>query len=110
MFFALEESIHVAFDESSPQNSGKGIFSDVSSIIIERLIDNKSSKEDPSPKIKQKDITEDKEERLYEDDTQETSNQLLQDWIITKHHTLHQILGDIIRGVSTRSEVNNFYK
>lgn len=41
---------------------------DVSSVITEKLINNESSKEDPDPKIKEKEITEYKEEKLYEDD------------------------------------------
>ena len=61
-------------------------------------------------KIKDKYITKDKEESLHDDDKQETSNQLPRDWIITKDHMLYQILDDIKRGVSTRSQVNNFCK
>lgn len=86
------------------------MYSDVSCIIMERLIDNESSKEDLDLKIKDKDITEDKLNILHEDDKQDTSNQLHRDWKIEKDHLLDQIVGDIKRGVSTRSHVNNFFK
>lgn len=106
----VEESTHVSFDESSPQKSGKGIYFDVSGVIMERLIKNKSSKEDLDPTIKDKDITEDKENKLYEDEKQETSNHLPRDWTIAKDHPLDQIMGDIKMGVTTRSHVNNLCK
>lgn len=106
----VEESVHVSFDESSPQKTRKGICSDVSGVIIERLIDNESSKEDPTYSKKDGDITEDKEESLHEDAKQETSNQLPQDWKIVRDYPLDQILGDIKRGASTRSHVNNLCK
>lgn len=97
-----EESIHVAFDESSPQKTGKGICFDISCVLMENLINKESTKEDP-PCRKDEDINEDKEESLHEDDKQETSKQLPLDWIIPKDHLLDQIQGDIKRGVSTRS-------
>lgn len=49
---SIKELINVAFDKSSPQKSGKGICYDVSGVIMERLINNKSLEEDPDPKIK----------------------------------------------------------
>lgn len=72
--------------------SQKGICSDVSGIIRKRLINNENSKEDLNLKITDKDITENKEESLHEDDKQETSNQLPRDWTIAKDHLLDQIL------------------
>lgn len=53
---------------------------------------------------------EDKEERLHEDEKQETSTQLPQDWTIAKDHSLDQILEDNKIGVSTRWQVNNLCK
>lgn len=85
---------------------GKGICYDISGTITENLINNESPKEDPlSPKDDV--INEDKEEISHEEDKQETSNKLPQDWTIVKDHPLDQILGDIKRGVSARSQVNN---
>lgn len=47
--YFIEELIPVAFDESSPQKSRNDISSDVSGVIIERLTDDESSKEDHTP-------------------------------------------------------------
>lgn len=48
----VEESIHVAFDESLPQKTWKCISSDVLGIITEKTIDDESSKEDLNPSTK----------------------------------------------------------
>lgn len=74
--FYLEESINVAFDESSPQKTWKCICSDVSGMMTEKLINDKSFKEDPPLSSKDEDIKKYKEESLHEDDKQEqeTSN------------------------------------
>lgn len=72
---SVEESIHVAFDESSPQKTGRVISSDISGLIIENLINYESPKEDPTPP-KDEDINEDKEEITHEEDKQDTSNYL----------------------------------
>lgn len=92
----VEDSNHISFDESSPEKAGKGICSNVSCIIMEKLINDESSKVDPPSSIKEEDIKEDKEESLHDDDKQEISNELSQDWKIPKDHPLDQILGDIL--------------
>lgn len=89
---------------------GKGICYDFIGVIMEKLINGESYKEDPSHSPKDEDIKEDKYESLYEDEKQETSNQLPQYWTISKDHMLDQILCDMKRGVSIRSHVNNLRK
>ena len=71
------------------------------------MINNENLKEDP-PSPKDEDINKDKKEISHEEDKQEISNQLDRDWKVAKDHLLDQIQGDIKRGVSTRSHVNNF--
>lgn len=79
---------------------GKAICSGVSSVITENLINEESFKEDLIPSKKDEDINGDKDGNLHDDGKQETSNQLSQDWTITKVHSSDQILEDIKRGVS----------
>lgn len=88
---SVEKSMHVSFDESSPQKMGNGICYDVSGIITEKIIDDESYKEDHTPSTKDEDIMKDKEESLHEDEKQETLNQLPQDWRIANDHPLDQI-------------------
>ena len=45
---------------------------------------------------------------LQEDDKKETSPSSPHDWITMRDHPLENILGDIRKGVSTRSQVSNF--
>jgi len=45
---------------------------------------------------------------LQEDEKQETSPSSPHDWITTRDHPLENVLGDIRKGVSTRSQVSNF--
>lgn len=65
---SVEESIHVAFDESSPQNMGKGILYDVSGLIMGNLIDDNIPKEDSPPKTNKEDTSKQKEETEQEGD------------------------------------------
>lgn len=95
---ALEEYVHVAFDECSPLKDGDNICSDILVLITEKFINDESFKEDPYPSSKDEDIKEDKEKILHENDKQDTSNQQPQDWTIVKDDPLYQILEDIKRG------------
>jgi len=45
---------------------------------------------------------------LQEDEKQETSPSSPHDWITTRDHPLENVLGNILKGVSTRSQVSNF--
>lgn len=44
--YSVEESIHVAFDESLTQNTGNGICSEFLRVITENLIDDNINKDD----------------------------------------------------------------
>lgn len=59
----VEESVHVAFDETTPQKSGKGSSSYVSGLIMENLVNNDFTKEDPPPPTEEN-IIKDKEGRI----------------------------------------------
>lgn len=84
---AIEEYIHVYFDETKPQKMGRGISSviDASGANKEDKVDDDVPKVDPP---KDEYINDDKEESEHEDDTYETSNQPPQYCIVTKDHSL----------------------
>lgn len=77
---------------------------------MENLISDAIPKEDPLPKMDEEYIIENKEEREQEEYKQDTSPRIPSNWIVTKDHLLDQILGDIRKGVSTISQVNNLCK
>lgn len=64
----------------------KDICYNILELITEKLINEESSKEDFAPLSKDEDNKEDREESLHEDNKQEISNHLPQDWTITKDH------------------------
>jgi len=103
----VENSIHVAFDEKPPQEVGKGIFGfDIARIDTEEIVEDGVQQEAPP-------TNEDNKEKecegdLQEDEKQETSPLSPHDWITTRDHPLENVLGDIRKGVSTRSQVSNF--
>jgi len=103
----VEESIHVAFDETPPQEVGKGTFGfDIAGIDTEEIVKDGVQQEAP-PKVKD---NKDKECEgdLQEGEKQETSPSYPHDWIATRDHPLENFLRDIRKGVSTRSQVSNF--
>ena len=103
----VEESIHVAFDETPPQEIGKGTFSfDVAGIDTKEILKDGDQQEAPPKNEDNKD--KEYEGDLEEDEKQETSPSSPHDWIITRYHPLENVLGDIRKGVSTRSLVSNF--
>lgn len=62
-----------------PKRRGNAFVLFISGLIIEKLIDDESSKEDPTSSTNDKYIKGDKDESLHESDKQETLNQLPQD-------------------------------
>ena len=103
----VEESIHVAFDETSPQDVGKGTFGfDIAGIDTEEIVKDGVQQEAPLQNEDNKD--KEFEGDLQEDEKQETSPSSPRDWITTRDHPLENVLSDICKGVSTRSQVSNF--
>lgn len=64
----VEELVHMDSDESSPQTTGKGIYSDVSDVIMVNMIDENIPKEDQTPTKTKQDIMEDKYGSTQEQD------------------------------------------
>jgi len=103
----VEETIHVAFDETPPQAVGKCTFGfDVAGIDTKEIVRDGHQQEVPPKNEDNKD--KEFEGYVQEDEKQETSPFSLHDWITMRDHLLENILGDIRKGVSTRSQVSNF--
>src|ERR1051325_3593960 len=96
----VEESVHVSFDESCPKNVGKGISFDDTGISSEDIL-----KEDALEINQSKPV--DKDEYEVEEGTAEVES-LPPAWKSSKDHPLDNILGDITKGVMTRSKISNF--
>jgi len=78
----IEESIHVAFDETPPEEAGKGTFGfDVTGIDTKEIVKDGVQQEAPSNNEDNKD--KEFEGDLQEDEKQETSPSSPHDWITT---------------------------
>ena len=98
----VKEFIHVAFDETPPQVVGKGTFDfDIAEIDTEEIVKDGVQQEAPPKNEDNKD--KEFEGDLQEDEKQETSPSSPHDWITTRDHPFENVLGDIRKGVSTRS-------
>lgn len=83
----VEESIHVAFDETPLQEVGKGTFGfDIAGIDTEEIVKHSVQQEAPLKNEDNKD--KDCEGDLQEDEKQETSPPSPHDWITTRDHPL----------------------
>jgi len=103
----VEESIHVYFDETPPQSVGKGSFDfDVTGIDTKEIVKDGDQQEAPPKNEDNKD--KELERDFQEEEKLEISPLSRHDWITTRDHPLENILGDIKKGVSTRSPVSNF--
>ena len=87
----IEESIHVAFDETNPILPRKDILDDISDSLEGMHIHG----EDHQGKGKGND------EEFQIDETK-TSADLPREWRISRYHPLDNIIGDISKGVTTR--------
>lgn len=94
--FVFEELVHVAFDKTRPQKSGKCSLYDVSKCDNKIPVNDDTPKEDPLIKEDNKD---DKVKSEQEEEKQETKTQLPRDWILAKDRSLDQILDDIGRSI-----------
>ena len=94
----IEESMHVKFEESNA--------------IVENVVEIDLLGEDME-KISLKDspIQEDKQESIGEvqKDEVKQSQPLPKDWRYASNHPKDLIIGDVSKGVTTRSKLHNFY-
>lgn len=86
----VEESIHVTFDKTNPQKDGKDIIDDFVDIPHN------------SYGVQQSD---DDEVPNQESRTEETNQGLPKEWKFAKNHPINNIIGDISKGVTTRSSL-----
>jgi len=87
----VEESIHVAFDETPPQEVGKGTFGfDIAGIDTKEIVEDGVQQEAPPKNEDNKD--KEFEGDLQEDKKQETSPSSPHDWITTRDHPFETFL------------------
>ena len=89
----VEESIHVAFDETNPSMEEKDICDDDDT---ELPIQHVSNKEGPSDTTKSQAESENEQQQ-----------NLPKEWRVLKDHPIDKIIGDITKGVSTRRKLND---
>lgn len=104
----VEESVHVSFDESYPKNVGKDVFFDDAVISTESILKDQDdqSYEPLLAKVVEESGIVSKEEVKDEKETHEEN--LPDEWKTVKDHPIENILGDISKGVITRSKLSNF--
>lgn len=93
----IEESIHIAFDESNPKLVGKDIFFD--NVVG---MSQKSNEE----------VNKEKMDERNEDETPPKEEEfghveLPHEWRTLKDHPIDHVIGDISKGVTTRSNLRN---
>ncbi|MED6166614.1 hypothetical protein PIB30_111032, partial [Stylosanthes scabra] len=92
----MEESIHVAFDETNPCNARK----DVSDDFVEMM---DSLNLDGDEKLKESNEasscgTKDDDQASTKETTQEQQKDIPQDWRTVKDHPLDNVIGEITKG------------
>ena len=93
----IEESIHIAFDESNPQLVGKDV-------VIENVAD-LCPKPSEETNIEKK--VEENEDGTPPNEEKSQHLDLPQEWRTSKDHPIDQVIGDISKGVTTRSNLRN---
>ncbi|KAH9658168.1 hypothetical protein KPL70_023385 [Citrus sinensis] len=97
----VEESMHVTFDESNPSSTEK--------VVVDNDVDEDLQKE--SSKDNQKDASHGNQDEQHEEMNVEqhesTSQALPKEWRYVSSHPKDVILGDLSRGVTTRSSLRN---
>lgn len=104
----VEESVHVSFYESYPKNVRKEVFSDDAGISTESILKDQDEPrcEPLSVKAVEEPVIVSKEEEKDENETHEDN--LPDEWKTVKDRPIENILGDISKGVITRSKISNF--
>ncbi|KAK2382949.1 putative mitochondrial protein [Trifolium repens] len=114
----VEESVHVNFDETLPEENGKGDFIgtgvDTMDILKDQEVDGsdqpstevpKEKDDDPSPSNKDKDDGGSSSSKNHH---KQRGAGLAKEWRTLKDHPIDKVLGDISKGVATRFQISNF--
>ncbi|KAK2363148.1 cysteine-rich RECEPTOR kinase [Trifolium repens] len=114
----VEESVHVNFDETLPEENGKGDFIgtgvDTMDILKDQEVDGSDQPSTEVPKEKDDDPSP---SNKYKDDGGSSSSKnhhkqrgagLAKEWRTLKDHPIDKVLGDISKGVATRFQISNF--
>ena len=107
----VEESVHVSFDESCPKLVGKGILFDGAGVSSESILKDPVDKSDENKDSLIPEKIEEKSDQVPEvkvEDQQSDESNLPLEWKSSKDHPIDNILGDISKGVTTRSKISNF--
>ena len=87
----IEESIHVAFDETNSVRPRKDIHGDITDTLEDIHIHEKVHKD-----------KEDRNSRDFQSKEKQINVDLSKEWRTSRYHPLHNIIGDISKGVTTR--------
>ncbi|KAK2390489.1 putative mitochondrial protein [Trifolium repens] len=114
----VEESVHVNFDETLPEENGKGDFIGTGVDTMDILKDQevggsdqpstevpKEKDDDPSPSNKDKDDGGSSSSKNHH---KQRGAGLAKEWRTLKDHPIDKVLGDISKGVATRFQISNF--
>ncbi|KAK2403095.1 putative mitochondrial protein [Trifolium repens] len=114
----VEESVHVNFDETLPEENGKGDFIgtcvDTMDILKDQEVGGsdqpstevpKEKDDDPSPSNKDKDDGGSSSSKNHH---KQRGAGLAKEWRTLKDHPIDKVLGDISKGVATRFQISNF--
>jgi hypothetical protein len=103
----VEESVHVSFDESYPKSVGKGISFVDAGVSTEDILKEAVKEIDQSKTVDNEEEEDTSHVKEKEEGPAEV-NDLPPAWKSSKDHPIDNILGDISKGVMTRSRISNF--
>ena len=92
----IEESIHVAFDETNPIRPRKETLDDIIGSLEDMHIDEKGHKGKGNGN-----------EEDFQIDENKTNIDLPREWRTSRYHPLDNIIGDISKGVTTRHSLKD---
>ncbi|WJX12869.1 hypothetical protein P8452_03321 [Trifolium repens] len=114
----VEESVHVNFDETFPEENGKGDFIGTGVDTMDILKDQevvgsdqpstevpKEKNDKPSPSNEDKDDGGSSSSKNHH---KQRGAGLAKEWRTLKDHPIDKVLGDISKGVATRFQISNF--
>src|SRR4051812_39401699 len=103
----VEESVHVSFDESCTKYVEKGLSFNGAGPSTEDIV---RDKEDENESIVKKDAEKEKDESHdeHKEESISKNEELPKAWTNVKDHPIDNIIGNISKGVTTRSRISNF--